>query len=356
MYDENGSPFAMSVKDANSGTVKTYYYEKNLQGDIVGIMNEAGYKVVSYTYDAWGNPYSPVYVYHSGVSATDRDNVELNPFRYRGYYYDSETGYYYLQTRYYNPEWGRFLNADSLINQSSLLGYNSFAYCLNNPINMSDSTGHMPFFLVTAAIGAVVGAIVGGIIAANNDGNVWVGIGIGAAAGALIGTGAGMAIGAALAGSIAATPGAVASGGGVLMSTVAAGGAGAGATFVANNLSQAANNIAPAAQTAVSKMQDVVAKGKAGEAASGIIKNTTRISSLTGTASYRIPDGLDKGMKILSEVKNYSGTLSYTNQLKDFVMWSQANGYQMRLYTNAKLTDPLQQLVDSGIIQLFPLG
>ena len=356
MYDENGSPFAMSVKDANSGTVKTYYYEKNLQGDIVGIMNEAGYKVVSYTYDAWGNPYNPIYVYHSGVSAADRANAELNPFRYRGYYYDSETGYYYLQTRYYNPEWGRFLNADSLINQSSLLGYNSFAYCLNNPINMSDSTGHMPFFLVTAAIGAVVGAIVGGIIAANNDGNVWAGIGIGAAAGALIGTGAGMAIGAALAGSIAATTGSVASGGGVLMSTVAAGGAGAGATFVANNLSQAANNIAPAAQTAVSKMQDVVAKGKAGEAASGIIKNTTRISSLTGTASYRIPDGLDKGMKILSEVKNYSGTLSYTNQLKDFVMWSQANGYQMRLYTNAKLTDPLQQLVDSGIIQLFPLG
>ena len=356
MYDENGSPFAMSVKDASSGTVKTYYYEKNLQGDIVGIMNEAGYKVVSYTYDAWGNPYNPTYVYHSGVSAADRANVELNPFRYRGYYYDSETGYYYLQTRYYNPDLGRFLNADSLINQSSILGYNSFAYCLNNPINMSDSTGHMPFFLVTAAIGAVVGAIAGGIIAANNDGNVWAGIGIGAAAGALIGTGAGMAIGAALAGSIAATTGAVASGGGVLMSTVAAGGAGAGATFVANNLSQAANNIAPAAQTAVSKMQDVVAKGKAGEAASGIIKNTTRISSLTGTASYRIPDGLDKGMKILSEVKNYSGTLSYTNQLKDFVMWSQANGYQMRLYTNAKLTDPLQQLVDSGIIQLFPLG
>ena len=144
MYDENGSPFAMSVKDASSGTVKTYYYEKNLQGDIVGIMNEAGYKVVSYTYDAWGNPYNPTYVYHSGVSAIDRDNAELNPFRYRGYYYDSEAGYYYLRTRYYNPEWGRFINADSLINQSSLLGYNSFAYCLNNPINRVDPNGKLP--------------------------------------------------------------------------------------------------------------------------------------------------------------------------------------------------------------------
>lgn len=77
---------------------------------------------------------------------------------------------------------------------------------------------------------------------------------------------------------------------------------------------------------------------------------------MTGTASYRIPDGLDAGMRILSEVKNYSGTLSYTSQLKDFAMWSQVNGYQMHLYTNATLTGPLQQVVDSGIIQLFPLG
>ena len=132
----------MSVKDANSGTVKTYYYEKNLQGDIVGIMNEAGYKVVSYTYDAWGNPYSPVYVYHSGVSAADRANVELNPFRYRGYYYDSETGYYYLQTRYYSPDLGRFLNADGYVNANGdILGYNMFAYCSNNPVMGYDPEG-----------------------------------------------------------------------------------------------------------------------------------------------------------------------------------------------------------------------
>ena len=355
-YDNNGLPHAMKVTDASSGSGKWYYYEKNLQGDIVGIMNADGYKVVSYSYDAWGVPYAPVYSTDSVVSAADKANAELNPFRYRGYYYDSETGYYYLQTRYYNPEWGRFINADSLINQSSPLGYNLFAYCLNNPINMSDSTGHMPFFLVTATIGAVVGAIAGGIIAANNGGNVWAGIGIGAAAGALAGTGVGMAAGAALAGSITATTGAVIAGGSALATTVSAGGLGAGATYIANNLYQAVNNLEPAAQAATSKMQDVAAKGKAGEALSGIVKNTVHIPSLTGTASYRIPDGLDECMKILSEVKNYSGILSYTNQLKDFVMWSQANGYQMRLYTNAELSGPLQQLVDNGIIQLFPLG
>ena len=105
-------------------------------------MNEAGYKVVSYTYDAWGNPYEPVYCYNSGVSAADRANAELNPFRYRGYYYDSETGYYYLQTRYYNPEWGRFLNADGYVNANGdILGYNMFAYCGNNPTGHTDPNG-----------------------------------------------------------------------------------------------------------------------------------------------------------------------------------------------------------------------
>ena len=144
----------MSVKDASSGTVKTYYYEKNIQGDIVGIMNEAGYRVVTYTYDAWGNPYEPVYSYNSGVSATDRANAELNPFRYRGYYYDVETGYYYLQTRYYNPEWGRFLNADGYLNANGdILGYNMFAYCSNNPVMCVDPAGR--FWLSVVAIVAI---------------------------------------------------------------------------------------------------------------------------------------------------------------------------------------------------------
>ena len=76
------------------------------------------------------------------MSAADRSNVELNPFRYRGYYYEVETGYYYLQTRYYNPEWGRFLNADGYINANGdILGYNMFAYCGNNPVMGYDPTG-----------------------------------------------------------------------------------------------------------------------------------------------------------------------------------------------------------------------
>ncbi len=292
----------------------------------------------------------------AGAGAVWPPIAELNPLRYRGYYYDAETGFYYLQSRYYDSKIGRFINADSQLDTAISSGLNLFSYCENNPVNMVDTTGQLPFFLITAAIGAVVGAVIGGVVAAKNGGNVWSGIGIGAVAGALIGTGAGMAAGAALAGSITATTGAVMAGGSTLVATIGTGGLGAGATYIAKNLSQAANNLAGAAQTAADKMQEVAAKGKAGEALSGIAKNTTRIPSMTGTASYRIPDGLDDGMRILSEVKNYAGTLSYTNQLKDFVMWSQAKGFQMHLYTNATLTGPLQQIVDNGIIQLFSLG
>ena len=338
-YDANGAPYAMK----HNGTV--YYYVTNLQGDVMRVVNASVTVVASYDYDPYGKVLSA-----TGTLAN------VNPLRYRAYVYDQETGLYYVSGRYYDPEIGRWINADALVDQSSVLGYNLFAYCCNNPVNMADTTGNLPFFAITAVIGAVVGAVIGGVVAAKSGGNVWAGIGIGAAAGALIGTGAGMAAGAALAGSITATTGAVMAGGSTLVATVGSGGLGAGAAYIANNLSQAANNLAPAAQTAASKMHDVAAKGKAGEVLSGLTKNTSRISALPCTAHYRLPDGLDCSMKILSEVKNYSGTLSYTNQLKDFVMWSQAEGYQMHLYTNAKLSGPLQQVVDSGLIQLFPLG
>ena len=94
--------------------------------------------------------------------------------------------------------------------------------------------------------------------------------------------------------------------------------------------------------------------GAAAEAISGITKNPTRIyDNLVSGAKYRIPDCLTS--TTLSEVKNYSGTLSYTAQLRDFVSYSQAHGLQMHLYTNAKLSGRLQEIVDSDIIQVFPL-
>jgi len=114
-----------------------YFFEKNLQGDIVAIYNESGTKIGTYTYDAWGN---------CTVNPTSGYNFILsnNPFRYRGYYYDTETGFYYLQSRYYNPEWGRFINADVFLNANGdIIGYNMFAYCSNNPTNYVDSSGSM---------------------------------------------------------------------------------------------------------------------------------------------------------------------------------------------------------------------
>jgi len=113
----------------------TYYYVKNLQGDITAIVDGSGTAVVEYTYDAWGNILSI-----SGELANTLG--VLNPLRYRGYVFDSESGFYYLQSRYYDSELGRFINADALVSTGQgLLGNNMFTYCLNNPVNYLDSAG-----------------------------------------------------------------------------------------------------------------------------------------------------------------------------------------------------------------------
>jgi RHS repeat-associated protein len=124
-----------------------------MQGDIVAVYNSNGVKVVSYTYDAWGNVTT---TYHSGGAST---GARYNPFRYRGYYYDAETKWYYLQTRYYNPAWGRFINADGYINANGdIIGFNMFVYCSNNPVMYKDPVG-------TLAIVSVIALVVTGVVA-----------------------------------------------------------------------------------------------------------------------------------------------------------------------------------------------
>lgn len=139
LFDENGTRIGFVHNGTNA-----YYYRFNLQGDVTGIYSSTGNLIVEYTYDAWGKLEDMTGSALIGL---------LNPIRYRGYYYDIETGLYYLQTRYYDPETGRFINADSLLNQESVLGNNMFAYCLNNPINMADPSGQL-------AISIVVGGVV----------------------------------------------------------------------------------------------------------------------------------------------------------------------------------------------------
>ena len=115
-----------------------YAYVHNLQGDIIAIVDSAGTKVVEYKYDAWGKP-----IAKTGSLANTLGT--LNPFRYRGYVYDEETGLYYLNSRYYSPFWCRFANADMQINcLGDIAGKNIYCYCNNMPIISIDRDGRKP--------------------------------------------------------------------------------------------------------------------------------------------------------------------------------------------------------------------
>ena len=119
----------------------TYYYTHNSRGDIVGIYNGAGQLRAQYEYDAWGNVQS--ITDQNGNAITSETHIgNLNPFRYRGYYYDTESGFYYLMSRYYDPVTHRFINADGCFQSGgSILDTNMSAYCRNNPVNSYDPTG-----------------------------------------------------------------------------------------------------------------------------------------------------------------------------------------------------------------------
>lgn len=150
-YNEAGSVIGLRYNGND------YFFRRNLQGDIISILNTAGQTVVSYEYDPWGNILST-----SGSMAATLGAD--NPFRYRGYYYDNESGFYYLQSRYYDPATGRFLNADdtAYIGASgTILGYSLFAYCENNPVSYMDSTGNW----LLQAICGIAGAVVFGTVA-----------------------------------------------------------------------------------------------------------------------------------------------------------------------------------------------
>ena len=151
-YDSDGSATSFSY----NGTM--YFYVKNLQGDVVRIIDLSGTEVASYVYDAWGN-----------IKDTKGDSTvrELNPIRYRGYVYDTETSLYYLQSRYYDPFTGRFLNADIFYdtNTETPLSTNMFAYGENNPANSIDPYGTLTItirrWMIAGPIDALLMAIPG---------------------------------------------------------------------------------------------------------------------------------------------------------------------------------------------------
>ena len=152
LYDASGSPIGMMYRTTSYAAhiFDVFWFEKNLQGDIVAVYNENGTKVVSYGYtNAWG-------IHNESYSnGGDTSGAQYNPFRYRGYYYDADLDMYYLQSRYYDPNTCRFINADGYVSTGQgLTGYNMFAYCSNNPIMHIDPSGES--WIALGIVGAVV--------------------------------------------------------------------------------------------------------------------------------------------------------------------------------------------------------
>jgi RHS repeat-associated protein len=143
-YDAAGNLVAVVYK-VGSGTSYIYYYLSNAQGDIVKLIDSSGNTVVEYTYDSWGKIIATTGSLANTVGANQ-------PFRYRGYVYDEETGWYYLQSRCYDPTTCRFISADVLLSTGQgIVGHNSYSYCLNNPNAFIDEEGSF----ATLAIGEV---------------------------------------------------------------------------------------------------------------------------------------------------------------------------------------------------------
>ena len=143
-YDNEGKPYKLTVDEDNStsGGYYTGYFVLNQQGDVIAILNANGAKAVSYEYNAWGQILSE----DATTEVAGALFLKYNALKYRGYYYDAETGFYYVSSRYYDPVIGRFINADDdnvlSLEQGSLLQYNLYTYCLNNPVNRVDIDGY----------------------------------------------------------------------------------------------------------------------------------------------------------------------------------------------------------------------
>ena len=146
IYDNNGSYIGFTYNGVE------YYYVYNLQGDVEAITDAEGTIVAKYEYDEWG--YVEYELNYNGAVNIS----EINPIRYRGYYYDSERGLYYLNSRYYDPFMCRFINADGYVSTGQgVTGYNMFAYCGNNPVNRKDPSGQgwIAALIATAVVVAV---------------------------------------------------------------------------------------------------------------------------------------------------------------------------------------------------------
>lgn len=165
LYDENGILYGL-IKDSS----RKYFYIRDFMSNILGLVDNSSNIVVKYKYDAYGNRISI-----TNTSGCDLGNI--NPFRYKGYYYDDDVEMYYCKSRFYVPLWHRWLNSDSIsyLEPKNITSLNLFTYCNNNPVMYVDENGKFPGLITAMLIGAVIGAFVGVVGQAGADvlSNLW---------------------------------------------------------------------------------------------------------------------------------------------------------------------------------------
>ena len=318
-YDASGNAVAVDYSTDNGTTFNTYYYLRNAQNDIVKLIDSSGSTVVEYCYDSWGKLLST----SGSLASTLGKN---NPFRYRGYVYDEETGFYYLQSRYYNPEVGRFISSDVLLSTGQgVLGHNAYAYCLNNPVNREDSNGNwsMPNWLkVTIGAVALVGAVA--LTVATGGGAAAVAVGV-----------------AKVVGSVAVST-AVSAGVGYLENGKQGAIDGACNGFMFGSLSACGGAALKYANVHAATTGSPNSMGKAGERMAGIEPSAKRAIRINGRV--RIPDELTQ--TTLKEVKNVK-YISNTLQLRDFADYAKITGRTLELWVRPT-TKIAKTVIDAG--------
>ena len=145
-----------------------YYYRKDALGNIERIIDSTGKTIVKYEYSVWGELIEEKEIENKKI-------VEDNPYKYKSYYYDKESGLYYLKSRYYSASLHRFISLDQTeyMEIGSITGLNLYVYCGNDPVNMTDPEGH--FFVSALIIGTLVGGIIGASVSVISQGvtNGW---------------------------------------------------------------------------------------------------------------------------------------------------------------------------------------